>query len=113
MNYGVSNATVNRELACLKRMYSLGIKWGKARNNPVKSVDFLEEPPGRTRFLSEEMSKCLIECSAIHLKPIIMTALNTGMRLSEILSLKWEQVHIDTVVDPCFELGHALGRNKK
>jgi len=31
-------------------------------------------------------------CSAPHLIPILHTALNTGMRKGEILSLKWENV---------------------
>ena len=47
---GLANGTINRELTCLKRMYSLAIKWGDATINPVKEVDFLEEPPGRTRL---------------------------------------------------------------
>ncbi len=100
----VSNATVNRELACLKRMYNLGIKWGNAKRNPVVGVDFLKEPPGRTRFLSIDESQNLIACCIDHLKPIVMTALNTGMRLEEILSLTWTQVHIEAVIDPYLEI---------
>ena len=101
---GVANGTINRELTCLKRMFSLAIKWGEANINPVKEVDFLEEPPGRTRFLSEDEARQLINCASEHIQPIIITALNTGMRLGEILSLKWNQVHLESVVNPNLEL---------
>ena len=113
LNTGVSNATINRELACLKRMYSLAIKWGDANKNPVKEVDFLEEPSGRTRFLSEKECQRLIQNCDDHLKPIIITALNTGMRKNEILSLKWNQVHIDSVVDPSIELDKTKNNKKR
>ena len=101
---GVANGTINRELTCLKRMFSLAIKWEDAQFNPVKEVDFLKEPPGRTRYLSEAEANRLIRCTSDHIKPIIITALNTGMRLTEILSLKWNQVHIESVVNPNLEL---------
>jgi len=101
---GAANATINRELACLKRMYNLAIKWGDAKRNPVTDVESLEEPPGRTRFLSAEESQKLIECCPDHLKSIVMTALNTGMRLQEVLGLSWESVHIDNVIDPYIEI---------
>jgi len=112
-NENVANGTINRELACLKRMFNLAIKWGEAKKNPVNDVDYLEEPPGRTRFLSEEEAQNLIECAGDHLKPIIMTALNTGMRLSEILSLTWEQVHIDKVIEPYIEISQTKNNKKR
>ena len=102
-NQGLSNATINRELACLKRMYSLAIKW-HAKKNPVKDVEFLNEPPGRTRFLNKEEANWLLECCTEHLKPIVMVALNTGMRLGEILALTWDRVYIAHVIDPYIEL---------
>jgi len=101
---GVCGATINRELACLKRMYNLAIRWGDARKNPVMSVDFQKESPGRTRYLSLEEITGLLEASSEALRPIVFTALYTGMRLRELLSLKWTQVFIDNVIDPYIEI---------
>ncbi len=101
---GLKNGTINRELTCLKRMYNLAIKWGDSRINPVINVDMLEEPPGRTRFLSIEEAQKLINNCSVHIKPIVILALNTGMRLNEILPLKWSQVFIDDNMDPHIEL---------
>ena len=85
----VANSTINRELACLKCMLNLAVKWGDTLTNPMKQVDLLEEPPGRTRYLHQDEATILLEhCNNSYLKPIVFTALNTGMRLGEILSLK-------------------------
>lgn len=111
ISQGVVKSTVNREMRCLRRMFNLAIKWHATNRNPVKDVDFFEEPPGRTRFLSEVEAVRLLTAASPHLKPIIMTALNTGMRLGEILSLKWSQVHINNVVDPSIEI--ILTKNYK
>lgn len=101
---GVANATINRELTCLKHMYNMAIKWHDARDNPVTDVTFLKEPPGRTRYLLEDDAKHLIDHASAFLKPVIITALNTGMRLGEIMHLTWNQVHIERVLDPYLEL---------
>ena len=93
--------------------FNLAIKWGEAKKNPMNDVGFLEEPPGRTRFLSEEETQCLIDCASDHLKPIIMTALNTGMRLGEILSLTWDQVHIEAVIEPYIEIAQTKNNKKR
>jgi integrase len=110
---GVANGTINRELTCLKRMYNLAIKWKEAKVNQVIDVDFLEEPPGRTRYFNEVEAQRLIENASSHMKPIIITALNTGMRLGEILGLKWKQVHIECVLDPYFELEQTKNNKKR
>ena len=110
---GVANGTINRELSCLKRMFNLAIKWKEAKGNPVNDVDFLKEPPGRTRFLYEEEAQTLIEAASPHLKPIIITALNTGMRRGEILSLMWNQVFIDEAIDPYLEIRKAKNNKRR
>ncbi len=90
----VGPATVNRELACLKHMYTKAIEWGYVRANPAKIVRKLKEPPGRIRYLRPDEVDALIGTCARHIRPIVVTALNTGMRRGEILSLKWSQVDL-------------------
>ena len=91
----VTPATVNRELACLKFMYTKTIEWGYVKTNPAKKVKLLKEPPGHLRYLKPEDVDALLKACANHLRPIVVTALNTGMRKSEILNnLKWKEVDL-------------------
>jgi len=90
----VGPATVNRELACLKNMYTKAIQWGYVRANPVKEVRLLKEPPGRLRYLRPEEVAALLQACADHIRPIVVTALNTGMRKGEILNLRWADVDL-------------------
>jgi integrase len=91
----VSPASVNRELACLKHMFTKGIEWDMTDSNPVKKVKLLRESNERLRYLSSEQAIRLFENCPAHLKPIVLTALYTGMRKSEILKLKWEAVDLE------------------
>jgi len=86
-------ATINKEIACLKNIFNMAIKWKHVVYNPVREVKFYEQPKNRIRVLSYEEQKVLLGECAEHLKPIVITALNTGMRKEEILSLTWEQVN--------------------
>lgn len=90
----VKPASVNRELSCLKHLYTKAIEWGHIKNNFIKPVKKLKEPPGRIRYLEPEEIDSLLENCASHIRPIVITALNTGMRRSEILSLKWSDVDL-------------------
>lgn len=90
----VAPATVNRELACLKHMYTKATEWGYARANPVKAVKLLKEPPGRLRYLKADEAKTLIKACSDYLRSIVITALNTGMRKGEILALRWKEVDL-------------------
>jgi len=90
----VSPATVNRALAVLKSMFNKAIVWGKAEHNPCKAVKLFKENNQRLRFLErEEIDRLLANCSE-HLRPIVIVALHTGMRKSEILGLKWQDIDI-------------------
>jgi site-specific recombinase XerD len=42
-DWRVKPATINRELACLKHMFSFAIKWKMADENPVKEVQLFQE----------------------------------------------------------------------
>jgi integrase len=89
---GRSEVTINRELAFLKNLFTQAITWGKVTENPVKQVRLFREDNARTRFLTEEEEARLLAHSNPHLKPLVITALHTGFRKSELLSLRWANV---------------------
>ncbi len=91
---GKAPATVNREVGCLKCMFNWAIKNNKAAENPVKRVRLLKEDNTRTRYLSNEEIKRLLDACPECLRRIVMCALLTGMRRGEILNLKWDDVNI-------------------
>ena len=53
---GLSDASVNRELACLKNLFNMGIKWGWVRENPVREVKLVRENNARLRWLTKRRS---------------------------------------------------------
>ena len=90
----VSPATVNRALAILRAIFNKGIEWNKFEGkNPVIGIKFYKEQ-SRLRFLEKEEIKTLLDNATDYLKPIIIIALNTGMRRGEILNLKWHDIDI-------------------
>jgi integrase len=89
----VSGATVNRELALLKRMFNLAITWDLyLGQNPVRKVKFFQEFNTGKRILTQEEEEKLIQNAAPYLQDIICFALNTGLRIGEVFALRWFNV---------------------
>jgi integrase len=91
----VPMSTINRELACLKTMFNLAIKWRMTRHNPVKGVKSFRKDNISERILSDAEIDALVAACKNPLQDIVVIALNTGMRQSEILNLKWAQVDLE------------------
>ena len=92
---GVAPATINRELACMKKAFNLAIReWEWCRKNPVARVSMEQERNRRDRWLSTGEEERLLLAARPWLKDIILFALNTGMRMGEILGLTWVGVDL-------------------
>ena len=90
-------ATINRYIATLSHMFTKAVEWDMVEEETLKRIrkaKLLPENNRRLRYLSKDESQKLVKACEIHLKPIVITALNTGMRRGEILSLKWDQVDL-------------------
>ncbi len=88
----IAKSTIDRELATLKALFNMAIRDDKVDNNPVNEIKFFKEDNKKERILTpEEIQNLLTECNG-HLKPIVILALNTAMRLREILYLKWSDI---------------------
>jgi len=92
----VKPASINRELETLRHVINIAKRWKRYYGeNPVSIAGLMTVDNHRDRILSIEEEERLLACSALHLQPILLTALNTGMRKGEILTLKWELVDFD------------------
>jgi integrase len=89
-----SPATVNRELACLKHLFNKAIHWGYARENPVRKVRLFKENNQRTRYLEPSEREKLLACCSPELRPVVVVALNTGLRLGELIALTWADIDL-------------------
>jgi integrase len=65
---------------------------GTHRLQSSGKVNLLPASNDRTRFLSVEEAGKLLEAASRHPRPILILALETGMRRGEILSLRWSDV---------------------
>jgi integrase len=81
-------------LAFLKHLFTMAITWGKVAENPVKRVKRIHEPHGHTRCLTPAEEDRLLDACNPHLKPVVIAALHTGCRQSELLSLRCANVDI-------------------
>ena len=97
----LSIATVNRELSTARRMFNVAVTEGWLIRNPFNSGPPListADERRRERILSADEEKALLlACSArqrAHLRPLVIAALDTGMRKGELLKLRWNQVDL-------------------
>ncbi len=87
---GAPNATINRSLSALRRMFRLALEDGRLRGTPY--FPMLKERNVRKGFVDHDQYVPLRDALPDYLKPVLAMGYFTGMRLGEIRSLRWEQV---------------------
>lgn len=108
---GAAPATINRALAALRRMFALAVEAELLRYAP--KIKMLPEDNTRTGFLDFEDFNRLYAAFGkdfAYVQPILRTGFFTGMRLGEILELKWDRVKMK---DKMIRLENADVKNKK
>jgi integrase len=95
-------ATVDRDLALLRRMFSVAVQERWLVRNPFKDGDALidiSKESMRERIATPEEEKALLaECvePREHLRPFLLCAFDTGMRAGEIFRLKKTDLNFET-----------------
>lgn len=113
-----SDRTVNIEMAFLRRIFKKALKWGMLERSPFEQGEdlFYKNTIRRERALTEDEVKRLIEscptkaCNG-YLKPMVITAIYTGLRKSDIFNLKWPSVDLEKGVIQLVEAKTGKTRN--
>ena len=95
-NNGAKPKTVNNELTLLHHVLKLAIQeWELFEGtNPVDGISKLKVNNLIERWMTFEEEENLLEHSLDWMKPILILGIETGMRQSELLNLKWSNVNL-------------------
>jgi integrase len=76
------------------------VKYGLLSSNPVENVRMPAERRGKRRnkpYLSQEQVSSLIELMPEPYATMVYVAIYTGLRISEVAALRWEDIHHDSI----------------
>jgi integrase len=94
----ISPDTVRKELSLLRQIFNIAIaEWELCRDNPVrKIIRSLTREEKRVRYVFPEEAEKLRFTIPAWLKPLIITACQTGLRRGDLLNLTIRQVNFDS-----------------
>jgi integrase len=92
----LSAQTVRHFYRCLKRSLALAVRWGLIPRNPCDLVDAPRVEQTEMKALDERQLLALLAAirQTRHHVPVLLAA-TTGMRLGEILALKWSDIDLE------------------
>jgi integrase len=90
------NATINREMAALKRMFRIGMYSTPPKVLRLPKFPKLSEDNVRKGFLEDAQYQKLIDyCSDVWFRALVEMGRTYGWRISELINLKVKQVDVD------------------
>lgn len=94
-NKKIAASTINKYTCVLSKAFNLAVGDNFLEINPCKGIKKLKENNEITRYLTAEEEKRLYAVLPAHIEPIVTCALQTGLRRSNILNLRWEQIDFE------------------
>jgi integrase len=88
----LSPKTINNHLTVLRKMLCVAQEWDLVEHVPP--VKWLRVPPQKFDFLSFEEAERLVKAADTEWRPAILVGLRCGLRLGEIMALRWEDVDL-------------------
>ena len=86
---GLSPQTVKHFLRLLRQMLGHAVEWELLRINPAKSVKNPRVPKADIDVLTPTEVQAFIEAAPMKWRPMFYTAISTGLRIGELLAMKW------------------------
>jgi integrase len=88
----VQPKTIKNTLVPRKEMFTPAVRWGYLRGNPARHVEKPRGPHREMDFLTKEEIHQFLSAVPQDRYPFFPAAIMTGMRLGELLAMKWSNV---------------------
>lgn len=110
LTHGFAWETTNHLRNLLSKIFSTAVSWSYLTDHPVRGVKMPERTLKRPhQFLSMDQVRRLIAAADEPVRTIVLLAAMTGLRIGEILALRWGRINFVTatlrVEETCYE-GH-------
>jgi integrase len=102
--------TINSEMMRLSSVFSLAVRLEYLSANPCSKVKRFKVNGQRTRALTPQEVRELVDKASDRYRPLILIAIYTGMRLNEVINLKWGWIDWES---KAVTLPATLTKNKK
>ncbi len=89
---GVKDISINLDFAILSHLFASAVSEGVIDINPCQKVKRLKVTQVKDRVLSGDEISAILDMPEGKDRLMILTALFTGMRLNEVLSLTWDDI---------------------
>jgi integrase len=92
----IKKRTINIEVSSIKTFLNKAVKWDMVSTNPMEGIGYLKENDSkRIRALTEQEVQRLLEEANGWFRPVLLTAMYTGMREGEMINLEWDDVDLN------------------
>lgn len=88
----MSKSTHNRYLSFLRRLFRMAVDYGYLSQNPAQTVTFTKEDQRVPEALTDAQAEQLIALMPDYAQPLVILALDTGMRRGELFGMLWSDL---------------------
>jgi integrase len=88
----LTDTTVNRDLECLRHILYWALDEGLLLVNPLNRMRLERERKRKRPVMSLDEEDSLLRVAKPHLRPIVIAALDSGLRRGELLTERWEDI---------------------
>ncbi|OVE79286.1 hypothetical protein BVY01_02910 [bacterium I07] len=92
----LSRASVNIDLRHMKAALTKAVEWQYLLKNPAKGIKPLSIPQNAPKFFTEQQMGLINQnIQAEHISQIVLFAVNTGVRIGELVNIRWQDIDLD------------------
>ncbi len=87
--------SINNHLTALRKLLNLAVEWGAMDRAPkVRGFNLKSDYVSEDHFLTFEETDRFLAAADLNWRPFLVVALKTGLRVGELLGLKWQDIDL-------------------